>query len=114
MIITISAVNYDPQGFRVCQDSTKTITAGVNRRVERVPTLDNGVVIFDFGFVAGDGSLNVQLAHTEPKETKDFLIRLQRLHSLVRVCSSQGAYIGAMQDLRTNTSPISFSLLIKR
>lgn len=82
-----------------------------SRRVSRSKTLDGGVVITDSGYCDGDRTFSINTESTEAKW--GVLWTLMKDHSLIVVCTDEGAFSGVLESVRDYGDKISINILIK-
>lgn len=110
MIIALSTLDFDLNGARVVrQDAGADLdNRNVSRRMTRTATLDGGCVVYDTGYAPADRTINVRtdMGHLE------WLQRIVRLYSQVRVCTAYGAFIGAPRRCNIQNSQANLEILI--
>ena len=103
MLISITALTYDPDGSRMLRLTPKAALAlnTGGRRVSRTATLDGGAVVYDTGYAAADRTLRLTV-QARDATVPAFLERMVRLHSLVRVASGHGVHVGVPEKWAHN------------
>ena len=78
------------------------------RRVNRIATLDGGVVFNDWGFV--DGDRTITLSFRTDKALSEKVDRIARIHRRVVLSTERGCYKGAIESFVDNgeTGEITF------
>lgn len=82
-----------------------------SRRVSRTKTLDGGCVINDGGFSDGDRTFDIAAEST--RDLWDVLWSLLRSHALVTVSTSDGLFLGAVENLNEADSRIRIKIIVK-
>ena len=110
MLVSVSALEYDPSGSRLMrQDARQALDNNTGqRRVSRTATLDGGCVIYDTGYAPADRTIRIStgLEHLE------FLQRMVKLYSLVRVVTDEGHFIGAPQGWSVRDGKAQMTILV--
>jgi len=94
VLVHLAAKLYDLSGA-VMLDCLPDTTAGqLQRRVNRVATLDGGAAFNDFGFSEGDRTIELRWLPTDP-DAEAVVSRLLRLHRWVYVSMPDGLWLAA-------------------
>lgn len=109
--VSLSTLTYDPDG---CLDlSFEKSSEGIDdrgRRVERVQTLDGGVVVVDGGMVHGDRTFVLRARVS--KEQKDALKYLVETYAELRCSTRDGLYRVACETLTFTGNLATAKLLV--
>ena len=110
-MISISAPIYDPTGAINLHEIPGSDTRNVGRRVNRVKTLDGGVVVNDGGFAHGDRDLRVRW---RPKSEAEYqsVQRLVRLYPQLIVSTREGVFRCAPNTLTNQGTEATLALLV--
>jgi len=109
MLITLSAASFDLDGA-VELDVTPDLGAQ-RRRVNRIATLDGGVVFNDFGYTDGDRTIN--LAWDFVSAAQEALVaRLVRLYQRLTLSCADGVFSVAPESYKASMSGSTLSLLV--
>lgn len=111
-MIGLSAPLYDPLGHVAIQALQSSNLNDIERRVNRVKTLDGGVSISDGGHSAGDRTFRVRWKVRNESELRK-VQRLVRLYPLLTVTSTEGVFIAAPEVVRERDGIGDLTLLIK-
>ena len=110
MLVSLSALEFDPLGSRLMRQDARTALDNNTgqRRVSRTATLDGGAVLYDTGYAPADRTIRIStgLEHLE------FLQRMVKLYSLVRVVTDEGHFIGAPQGWSVRDGKAQMSVLV--
>jgi len=109
-MIAISAPTYDTAGSIRIQELPSSDTDTVRRRVNRVRTLDGGVVVNDGGFAHGDRDLLIRFKPTQAQF--DAVQRLVRLYPQLDVSTRDGVFRCAPNTLETRNGETTLALLV--
>lgn len=110
MMISLSALTYDPAGVVLLNVLPKSETKSITRRVNRSSTLDGGVAVNDFGYAVGDRTFTL---HWKPSRAlHESVARLVRLYGSVRVATDEGVFLAALEGMRESAEETTLTLLI--
>ena len=111
MILTLSALDYDPAGHIRIAGLPTSDRGDTTRRVSRVATLDGGVAVNDSGYAEGDRTI---VAHWRPASAarEAAIERMVRIHSRVRVSTRHGCYLAVPEKYKPGTSRSELTLLV--
>lgn len=106
----ISSLVFDLDGAKMVSQAPEEELGNrrIRRRMTRTPTLDGGASLYDAGHSPADRTFVVD---THVKEF-DFFERLVRLYNRVRVCTSQGVFVGAPERCRIDDNRAVMEILI--
>lgn len=89
-MISVCAIQFDPEGRLTVTESPASETGSVSRRVARVATLDGLVSVNDGGY--SDGDRDFRLIWQSDQATDDKVRRLIRIHGRVTVATREGVF----------------------
>lgn len=112
MMLGISTLTIDPFGAQLLTLKPGTANLGdTSRRISRVATLDGGASVLDGGYTVTDRTISVDLAD-QTRETIDALKYLFQVHSMLIVCTEDGAFRAAPERISINGQSARMSLLV--
>ena len=94
--------NVDPDGL-----------ADFERRNSRVPTLDGGAAIPDFGYSDADRTLNISWPATD-KSVVDAVRRLAKTYSRLIVATEEGCFLGAPGPFSLRSGEAQIQILVEK
>lgn len=110
-MIALSTQIFDPDGHVIIHELPSSEISEVSRRVNRIKTLDGGVVINDGGHSAGDRDFVIRWRPRNRAEYA-YVQRLVRVHSRVRVSVREGVFLAAQQSINLRDQQAELRLLI--
>jgi len=110
-MIVLSAIEFDPGGYIALSESAESELGEVTRRVNRVATLDGGVVINDGGHAPGDRTLRIKW-RIRSREEYSAVARLLRVHPRIRVTTRDGMFLVSPQKLNEKRGEGDLTLLV--
>ena len=110
-MITISSTTYDLNGSVQIDPLPGTTEGQVQRRVNRVATLDGGVAVNDRGYSEGDRTLTY-IWKSLSKAHNDSIARILRLYPQVHVATPLGVFLAAPQTFTPGQDQSSIVLLV--
>lgn len=108
-MITISAVDFDIDGFVRIQPGSGSNFGQYRRRQTRTSTLDGGATATDHGYSDSDRTWSIDCWPS--KEDDKRLTDLVRFHRAVQVSSSEGFYLAQM-DYKSSKNKAQITLRI--
>ncbi len=112
MLNVLSAPTYDLSGYVEIDVLPEASFVGAERRVNRVRTLDGGVVINDGGFAEGDREIVLRWQPTTQSQA-EAVERLLRLYSLLNVSTRRGVFSAAPERFTPGPAENTLRLLVK-
>jgi hypothetical protein len=112
MLCFISTPTYDLDGVVALDVIAQPEPDGARRRVNRIATLDGGVVLNDFGFSDGDRTLLLRWRPTGRAQHDD-IDRLLQTYPLLQVSTRAGVYLAAPEVYVQGGDESSLRLLVK-
>lgn len=111
-MIQLTAIDFDPFGFITLHELPSSELSSIQRRSNRVATLDGGAVFNDTGYSAADRTFNIKWRIRSRDEIAQ-VRRLLKLHRFIRVSTREGMFEALPQSLSDNGSEGDLTLLIK-
>jgi hypothetical protein len=91
VIVQIASKQFDPLGYLMFETLPDVRDESMRRRLNKVATLDGGVVVNDGGFAHGDRELSFQYRATDA-EQDTIAKRIVELHARVYVSTDDGLF----------------------
>lgn len=111
MLVTLSTTTFDLDGA-IEIDALETSDLGeTRRRMNRIATLDGGVVFNDFGATDGDRTIRLQWVPQDAASEAQ-IARLVRLYQRLRVSCSEGVFLAAPESYKSSSGVSTLSLLV--
>jgi len=111
MRIHLTTTTFDLDGAVTLRVLPGSDFGEIRRRMNRIATLDGGVVTNDFG--ATDGDRTIRLQWTPQNAASEAQIaRLVRLYQRLRVSCSEGVFLAAPESYKSSSNVSTLSLLI--
>jgi hypothetical protein len=107
----LSAPTFDLSGYLELQVRDDTSFVEASRRVNRVKTLDGGVVINDGGFSDGDRTITLRWTPTS-SEVEANVERLLQTYALLVISTRSGVYSAAPDRYAPGGDESSLTLLV--
>jgi len=95
--IGLAARTFDPEGAMIVPWADGTESESINRRVNRVRTLDGGVAVSNRGYAAADRTVTLSLEGL-PINMIEQARRLLRLHSQLTISLRDGCFTGTASE----------------
>ena len=111
MLLAISTPEYDLQGHVLLDALPETALGDTRRRVNRVQTLDGGVVFNDFGHAAGDRAVEIRWTPTSAAQA-DNVERLVRDYAQLQLAQRDGVYLVVPEAVTRTESDATLRLLV--
>ena len=112
MRVHISSVDFDLNGAVVLEVSDSDSDLGdTRRRMNRIATLDGGVVLNDFGFAEGDRSVSLSWTPVSAAD-EEAVAYLVRTHSRLRLACRLGCFEVAPESFKVQGGKATLSLLV--
>lgn len=112
-MLTINAPVFDIDGHETISSPDIPKLSGFQRRNSRVPTLDGGAAINDFGYSDADRTLDIEWRPTSQAQA-DNISRMAKAYSRLIVSFREGCFIGAPGPFNPNEETIQFQILVER
>ncbi len=109
--VVLSTLEFDPQAPVELDVSTESDLAGLQRRVNRVATLDGGAVFNDFGFAHADRTVTLVFSPADAAQAES-VQRLLRLYPKITVALPDGLYLAAPETIVRTADEMRFTLLV--
>jgi len=113
MLLALSTPEYDLQGHVLLDALPATVLGDTRRRVNRIQTLDGGVVFNDFGHADGDRSVEIRW-QPESAAQADNLERLVRDYTHLQLAQPGGVYLVVPEAITRGESESTLRLLVSR
>ena len=110
-MIGLSSPTFDPLGSVTLQELPSSELDSVSRRVNRVKTLDGGVVVNDGGYAVGDRTFRIAW-RLQSADQFESVRRLVRLYPRVNIATREGVFLASIQDLSRSAREASLTLLV--
>lgn len=109
MIVTLSSLTFDLSGFITLDVNPSSLVGTVQRRNNRIATLDGGAVLNDFGFSEADRTITLEWS-IKDKATEDLVLRFVKLYSKVRLSMPEGLFLASVFSYTQNEDESSMVL----
>lgn len=113
MRCTLSTPTFDLDGFVELLLDSPAEPSETRRRVNRIATLDGGVVLNDFGFTDADRSLLLSWQPTSRQEHLD-IEHLVQTYPQLQVSIASGVYLAAPEVYQQGDDESTLRLLVIR
>ncbi len=111
MLVTLSTTTFDLDGA-IEIDALETSDLGeTRRRMNRIATLDGGVVFNDFGATDGDRTIRLQWTPQDAASEAQ-IARLVRLYQRLRISCPDGVYLAAPESYKASADQSVMTLLV--
>ena len=110
-MIALAAVSFDPDGHLILQPLPSSEMSEITRRMNRVATLDGGVVVNDSGHSAGDRTFRVRWRIRSESELRA-VQRMVRMHPAVIVSARDGVFRAAPSSVEQRNGEGVLLLLV--
>jgi len=111
MLIHLAATTFDLDGAWLDHGQPGARRHRRRRRMNRIATLDGGVVTNDFGATDGDRTIRLQWAPMAPAD-EALAARLVRLYSRLRLSCRDGLYLVAPESYKASPNQSVMTLLV--
>jgi len=111
MMTVLSALTFDPLGVVELDVLASSNFGNQRRRMNRVATLDGGVVFNDFGYAEGDRTITLAWTVTDPA-IEAAVARLVQLYARVRVATPAGLFLAALETYTPGAEESTLTLLV--
>jgi len=111
MLIHLAATTFDLDGAVTLRVLPGSDFGEIRRRMNRIATLDGGVVTNDFGATDGDRTIRLQWAPMAPAD-EALAARLVRLYSRLRLSCRDGLYLVAPESYKASPNQSVMTLLV--
>lgn len=113
MNVSITAPLFDLEGHVWLTNVDPDGLADFERRNSRVPTLDGGAAIPDFGYSDADRTLNISWPATN-KAVVDTVRRLAKTYSRLIVATEEGCFLGAPGPFSLRSGEAQIQILVEK
>lgn len=113
MNVSISAPLFDLDGHVLLASVVPDGLADFSRRNNRIPTLDGGAAITDFGYSDADRTLDIRWA-AKDKATVDNVRRMAKTYSRLIVATEEGCFIGAPGPFSLSDGEAEIQILVEK
>lgn len=110
-MIGLSAPLFDTSGWLHIRELPSTDYGQTRRRVNRIATLDGGVVINDSGYSDGDRTIVIRWQPTRSERAR--VEQMARTYPMLTVATRSGVFDAAVQTLVDRGNETEITLLIK-
>lgn len=111
MRIHLTTTTFDLDGAVTLRVLPGSDFGEIRRRMNRIATLDGGVVTNDFGATDGDRTIRLQWAPMAPAD-EALAARLVRLYSRLRISCHEGVFLAAPESYKSTQNLSTLTLLI--
>lgn len=111
MLNVLSAPVWDFDGFVQLQVLPDNTAGETRRRVNRLTTLDGGVVVNDFGFSEGDRTITLVWSPAT-REIESAVDRLIKTYSVLHVSTRAGVFLAAPETYTPGSDRSTLRLLV--
>jgi len=111
MRAALSSITWDPAGWLELAALADDTAGETRRRVNRVATLDGGVVLNDRGYSEGDRTIEVRWTPTS-KTLEDAIDRLVRTYTRLCISVPAGCYLTAPESYTPGAAQSKLRLLV--
>lgn len=113
MNVSITAPLFDLEGHVWLTNVERDGLSALSRRNNRIPTLDGGAVIPDFGYSDADRTFDIRWT-ARTKAEVDAVRRLAKTYSRIIVSTDEGCFIGAPGTFTLNAEEAQLRVLIEK
>ena len=111
MLIHLAATTFDLDGALTLRVLASSDFGETRRRMNRIATLDGGVVFNDFGATDGDRTIRLQWVPQDAASEAQ-IARLVRLYQRLRISCPDGVYLAAPESYKSSQNLSTMTLLI--
>ena len=110
-MIFLSAPLFDPAGAIAIRENENSELKGIDRRMNRIKTLDGGVAVNDSGHSPGDRDFRIRW---RPKSEAEYMAaqRMVRLYPRLTVSTREGVFIAAPEKIDIRSGEATLTLLV--
>ncbi|WP_138436328.1 hypothetical protein [Marinobacter shengliensis] len=113
MNVSITAPLFDLDGHVLLTEVDPAGLAGFERRNNRIPTLDGGAAIPDFGYSDADRTFDIRWPNRD-KHQVDTIRRLAKTYSRLIVATEEGCFIGAPGPFAMSDDEAQIQILVEK
>ena len=113
MMVSIVAPLFDLDGHVVLFKVEPDGLAAFERRNNRIPTLDGGAVIPDFGYSVADRTLDIRWPAKDSVQLET-VRRLAKTYSRLIVTTEEGCFYGAPGPFSINNGVAQIQILVQK
>lgn len=113
MNVSISAPLFDLDGHVWLSGVEPDGLAAFSRRNNRIPTLDGGAAITDFGYSDADRTLDIRWPANN-KSDVDNVRRMAKTYSRLIIATDEGCFIGAPGPFSLNDDEAQIQILVEK
>lgn len=111
MRVSLTTLTFDPLGAVLLDCLPSSSLGEVRRRMNRVATLDGGAAFNDFGYSEADRTIELRWRPSSA-ELESRVERLVRLYMRVRVATTSGCYVAALERYVPGATESRLTLLV--
>jgi len=111
MLIHLATTTFDLDGALTLRALASSDFGETRRRMNRIATLDGGVVFNDFGATDGDRTIRLQWVPQDAASEAQ-IARLVRLYQRLRISCPDGVYLAAPESYKSSQNLSTMTLLI--
>lgn len=113
-MIALAATQFDIDGAAILDRAKKSSRPFErSRRVNRTATLDGSAVFTDTGFSDADRTI-VAVQNGISQALYDIIVNLFENYELIVICTTDGAFEGALSTLSIREGELTLNILIKQ
>lgn len=113
MNVSITAPLFDPNGHVRLSGVSPDGLLGFERRNNRIPTLDGGAAIPDFGYSDADRTFDIRW-RARSEEVVEAVRRMAKTYSRLIVATEEGCFIGAPGPFNISNGEAQIRILIEK
>lgn len=113
MNVSISAPLFDLDGHVWLTSVEPDGMAAFSRRNNRIPTLDGGAAITDFGYSDADRTLDIRWPAND-RAAVDNIRRMAKTYSRLIIATDEGCFIGAPGPFSLNSGDAEIQILVEK
>ena len=111
MLVYLSSTTFDVDGAIEINALETSDFGEIRRRMNRIATLDGGVVFNDFGATDGDRTISLQWTPQDAASEAQ-IARLVRLYQRLRISCPEGVFLVAPESYKSTQNLSTLTLLI--
>jgi len=111
-MISISTASADIDGSVVFDEDQASELTKHSSRLSRLPTLDGGVVVNDYGFVDGDRIIQI-FSKILSTEKQSIIRHIKTNHTEIVISTNDGVYFGHIKTISYDNGILALTLYIE-
>lgn len=111
-MLTINAPQFDIEGHIMVRNAERSGLFGFGRRVSRMPTLDGGAAINDFGYSASDRTFDITW-NPESEVQVEQVRRMAQVYGRLIISFSDGCYLVAPENFSADDETVTLTALVE-